>query len=155
MYNKAYIAFYKHKRERKSLKDWLFRLFDDITKFFTHGKYSHCELVFTTNKDGEYACFTSSNRDGGVRKKIMELPSDRWDLIEIGVKYNSILNFYHKTIGCKYDLCGAIGVVTRFGNVKSRYFCSEWCAEALKLKQPHKYSPNSLYNYLKGNKNAI
>jgi hypothetical protein len=150
-----YVAFYKHKRERKNLKDCVFRLFDDIIKFFTHGKYSHCELVFKGTKDGRYMCYTSSNRDGGVRKKIMELPADRWDLVPVKIDYNQVFRFYQKTVGCKYDLCGAIGVVTRFGNVKNRYFCSEWCAEALKLKQPHKYSPNSLYQYLKGKENAI
>ena len=150
-----YVAFYKHKRERKSLKDCVFRLFDDIIKFFTHGKYSHCELVFKGTKDGRYMCYTSSNRDGGVRKKIMELPADRWDLVPVKIDYNQVFRFYQKTVGCKYDLCGAIGVVTRFGNVKNRYFCSEWCAEALKLKQPHRYSPNSLYQYLKGKENAI
>lgn len=150
-----YVAFYKHKRERKSLKDCVFRLFDDIIKFFTHGKYSHCELVFKGTKDGRYMCYTSSNRDGGVRKKIMELPAGRWDLVPVKIDYNQVFRFYQKTVGCKYDLCGAIGVVTRFGNVKNRYFCSEWCAEALKLKQPHKYSPNSLYQYLKGKENAI
>lgn len=150
-----YVAFYKHKRERKSLKDCVFRLFDDIIKSFTHGKYSHCELVFKGTKDGRYMCYTSSNRDGGVRKKIMELPADRWDLVPVKIDYNQVFRFYQKTVGCKYDLCGAIGVVTRFGNVKNRYFCSEWCAEALKLKQPHKYSPNSLYQYLKGKENAI
>lgn len=148
----VYLAFYKHKRERKGIKNTLFRLFDDITRFFTHGKYSHCELVFKATKDNRYICYTSSNRDGGVRKKVMELPADRWDLVEVKVEYRQIFNFYMKTIGCKYDLCGAIGVVTRFGNNKHRYFCSEWCAEAIELKDPHKYSPNSLYKYIIGKK---
>lgn len=143
-----YIAFYKHKRERKSLKDCLFRLFDDITKFFTHGKYSHCEVVVPTNTDGEYTCFTSSNRDGGVRMKIMELPPERWDLVELEISLEEVIAFFEKTKGLKYDFPGACGVILGFGNIKSRYFCSEWCAECLGIDKPYRFSPNSLYKHL-------
>ena len=35
--SKVVIAFYKHKRERNSVKNTLFRFFDDAIKFLTHG----------------------------------------------------------------------------------------------------------------------
>lgn len=144
----VYLAFYKYKRPCKTWQDTLFRVFDEVTRFFTHGKYSHCELAIPCGNN-EFVCYTSSNRDDGVRIKQMPLPADKWDLVEIS-EYNlrHIFELYYRTQGLKYDLCGAIGVVTRFGNVHDRYFCSEWCAEALELPNPHKFSPNSLYRYL-------
>ena len=81
----------------------------------------------------------------------MELQPERWDLVEIDqskIKVSDIKSIYNKTVGCKYDFFGACGVILGFGNAKSRYFCSEWCAEALKLKRPHTFSPVSLYRYL-------
>lgn len=148
---KIYVAFYKHKRELDSLKNIYFRFFDEIIRLFTKGKYSHCEIAIQEENDANYTCYSSSNRDGGVRKKYMELQPERWDLIEIDqskVKVSDIKSIYNKTVGCKYDFFGACGVILGFGNAKSRYFCSEWCAEALKLKLPHTFSPVSLYRYL-------
>lgn len=145
-----YLAFYKHKRERNSLKNFFFRLFDDTIRLFTHGKYSHCEIAMQLEKDKPtYLCYSSSNRDGGVRFKSMELPNDKWDLVELNVQPYLILEFFKKTKGKKYDLFGALGVVLRFGNSKRKYFCSEWCAEALGFDKPYKYSPNSLYRKVK------
>lgn len=145
----VYIAFYKHKRERKSLKDCLFRLFDDITKFFTHGKYSHCEIAISNPQPFNiYTCFSASNRDGGVRKKRMELPPERWDLVELEISPKEVNVFFEKTKGLKYDLIGALGVVLRIKDSKTKYFCSEWCAECLGIDKPYRFSPNSLYKHL-------
>jgi len=84
--SKVVIAFYKHKRERNSVKNTLFRFFDDAIRFFTHGPYSHCEIVISNPQSSKiYTCFSASNRDGGVRKKIMELPPERWDLVEVEI----------------------------------------------------------------------
>ena len=84
--SKVVIAFYKHKRERNSVKNTLFRFFDDAIKFFTHGPYSHCEIAISNPQPSKmYTCFSASNRDGGVRKKIMELPPERWDLVELEI----------------------------------------------------------------------
>lgn len=148
---KIYVAFYKHKRKLDSLQNIYFRFFDEIIRLFTNGKYSHCEITVQEEKDTNYTCYSSSNRDGGVRKKYMELQPERWDLMEIDqskIKVSDIKSIYNKTVGCKYDFFGACGVILGFGNAKSRYFCSEWCAEVLKLKRPHTFSPVSLYRYL-------
>lgn len=148
---KIYAAFYKHKRPLNSLQNIYFRFFDETIRLFTHGKYSHCEIAIQEDNDTNYTCYSSSNRDGGVRKKYMELQPERWDLVEINqakIKVSDIKALYNKTVGYKYDFPGACGVILGFGNIKSRYFCSEWCSEALKLSRPHKYSPVSLYRYL-------
>ena len=147
--SKVVIAFYKHKRERNSVKNTLFRFFDDAIKFFTRGPYSHCEIAIP-NPDPSlvFTCYSASNRDGGVRKKVMQLPPERWDLIEVNIEPYKVQDFFAKTQGAKYDLIGALGVVLRIRDSKKKYFCSEWSSECLGLNKPHKFSPNSLYKYL-------
>jgi len=147
--SKVVIAFYKHKRERNSVKNTLFRFFDDAIKFFTRGPYSHCEIAIP-NPDPSlvFTCYSASNRDGGVRKKVMQLPPERWDLIEVNIEPDKVRDFFAKTQGAKYDLIGALGVVLRIRDSKTKYFCSEWSSECLGLNKPHKFSPNSLYKYL-------
>lgn len=143
---KIYLALYKHKREITSLQNLYFRIFDEVIKLFTKGKYSHCEIAIKKNDSETYLCYSSSNRDGGVREKEMILSLDRWDLIDISksIKETDLTKFFSQTKGLKYDFFGAIGVVLGFGNKKEKYFCSEWCAELLGYKRPHKFSPVSL-----------
>ena len=147
--SKVVIAFYKHKRERNSVKNTLFRFFDDAIKFFTRGPYSHCEIAIP-NPDPSlvFTCYSASNRDGGVRKKVMQLPPERWDLIEVNIEPDKVRDFFAKTQGARYDLIGALGVVLRIRDSKTKYFCSEWCAKCLGLNKPRKFSPNSLYKHL-------
>lgn len=147
--SKVVIAFYKHKRERNSVKNTLFRFFDDAIKFFTHGPYSHCEIAMP-NPDPSlvFTCYSASNRDGGVRKKVMQLPPERWDLFEVNIDPHKVRDFFTKTQGFKYDLIGALGVVLRIRDSKTKYFCSEWCAECLGIDNPYKLSPNLLYKHL-------
>lgn len=144
------LALYKHKRKIDSFENFIFRITDDVTKFFTKGDYSHCELVFYDKENQEYICYSSSNRDGGVRRKSMKLPKDRWDFIELSKDFDKkqIEAFFDKTQGLKYDFWGACGVILGFGNKKEKWFCSEWCARALNLDQPHKFSPVSLAKHL-------
>lgn len=147
-----YVAFYKHKRPLNSWQNICFRFFDEVIRLFTHGKYSHCEVVMPNfEKDGDllFECYSASNRDGGVRLKLMPLPVERWDLIKVNVNPALLRLYFKQTKGSRYDMLGAIGVVLPVGENKHKYFCSEWCAGAIGLANPHKYSPNSLYRKLK------
>ncbi|OBX04200.1 enoyl-CoA hydratase, partial [Gallibacterium salpingitidis] len=67
MTNNVYLALYKGKRSGKSLYAHWCRLCDLLIRKCTRGKYSHCEIA--VKKDGFYECYSSSVRDGGVRKK--------------------------------------------------------------------------------------
>ena len=148
----VYIAFYKHKRKTDTLKNIFLRFFDEVIRLTTHGKYSHCEVVIPNfEQDGDllFECYSASNMDGGVRLKLMPLPTERWDLVKVNVNADLVRLFFKQTKGLKYDMLGAIGVVLPIGEDKHRYFCSEWCAEAIGLKEPQKLSPNSLYKQLK------
>lgn len=144
--SKIYLALYKGKKRGWKPRDILARVSDWLTRKLTRGSYSHCEIA-VQQVDGSFMCYSSSIRDGGVRcKKIDVSDRLRWDLIPLdGVTDEAeILDFFHATQNCKYDLLGALGVVLRWRQRKSRYFCSEWCSELLGICDPWRFSPNDL-----------
>lgn len=144
--SKVYLAFYYKDRKVTSLKTLGYRAFDTLTKVVTLGRYSHCEIAIG-NGHGEFDCYSSSKRDGGVRAKRMALPSDTWDLVDIShlITEQGVMDFYAKTKGMGYDVIGLLSPVV--GNIhdKDKWFCSEWCGAALGFQQPNKLSPISLY----------
>jgi len=139
-----YIAFYKGRGG-----NWWQRCQDGLIRFFTRGKYSHCEIAASTSGIN-YQCSTSSPRDGGVRNKAMPLPPSKWDLIVLeGYNFTQMIDFYTLHKGKKYDWLGVIGFVLRTRQSPNRYFCSEYCAEFLGFPEPWRFSPNDLYAILK------
>ena len=71
----------------------------------------------------------------------------KWDLIELrNVDPNQIVNYFDWTKGMKYDWCGAIGIVLGIKQKRSKYFCSEWCYNALNQgnQDGWRFSPNDL-----------
>ncbi|OAU97577.1 hypothetical protein [Moraxella catarrhalis] len=140
MDNKVYLACYHGRADKVG-----HRLCDGITRFMTKGKYSHCEIVIS-KQDGLYECYSSSIRDGGVRVKTMKLDSSHWDLILLNISKEQVLDFYKQTANCSYDLLGALGIVLGLRQHPDKYFCSEWCFEAITNKQNgYRFSPNDLY----------
>jgi len=138
-----YIAFYKG----HGGNFWQ-RCQDRLIRFFTRGKYSHCEIAVThTVKQSVYECFTASPRSGGVRYKEMPLPSEKWDLITLEAN-RSVVDFYYAHQGKKYDWLGVLGFVLRTRQKPNRYFCSEYVAEFLGFPQAWRFSPNDLYAIL-------
>lgn len=138
--NKVYLASYHGHADK------LFhRLCDGITRFFTRGKYSHCEIAIALS-DGRYQCYSSSYRDGGVRCKVMALPSDTWDLIALdGVSEDDIRRYFRQTLEASYDLFGALGCVAGLPQNADKFFCSEWCYNAIfGGGQGFRFSPNQL-----------
>lgn len=150
--NVIYLALYKGRRDgawyqpavaASRLGDWAIRL-------FTRSIYSHCELA-VPRKDGQYDCYSSSIRDGGVRVKTMPLPEAKWDLIPIRQTnaYADTANHYAATRGQAYDWAGALGIVLPARQHARKWFCSEWCAAALGLPNPARYSPGRLGEYFR------
>lgn len=125
MDNKVFLACY----HGRASKRW-HRVCDALTKFFTRGKYSHCEIVVHLHGN-KYRCYSSSYRDGGVRVKAMALDSDKWDLLPLAVSQSQIERYFRATDGAGYDLIGALGCVAGLRQHPNRYFCSEWCFNAI------------------------
>ncbi len=112
---------------------------------WTRSKYSHCEIVI----DG-YG-YSASSRDGGVRKKLIDWDSGKWDMIplpDLDTMY--VLNFYNRTQNDDYDFRGLAWFVLPFTkDHKTRWFCSEWCAAALGLPNANQYHIQKLVDIIK------
>lgn len=151
MNKKIYLALYKGRKQGLKPHAILARFSDWLTRKLTRGPYSHCELAIK-QEDGCYYCLSSSIRDGGVRSKVMPLPDEKWDLIQICISentYRKIIEFFQQNKGKKYDFLGALGVVFKFKQSQNRYFCSEFVAEALGYEEAWRFSPNDLVAVLK------
>ncbi|WP_064590497.1 hypothetical protein [Streptobacillus moniliformis] len=136
------IAFYKDNYK------WWSRLI----KWFTKGKYSHCELYIDN-------CLIGISTEQKVRIQENTLNLKKWDVFELkGITEKDVMSFYEKTKGKKYDWKGIL--LTQVFNIrrhsKDKYTCSEWCAELIdnKLdillpKNYYSFCPQELYEALK------
>ncbi len=75
----------------------------------------------------------------------MVLPIDKWDLVEINATPHEVAVFFEKLKGKKYDLAGVFGFLLFCRGNVDRWFCSEFCAEFLELRDAWRYSPGQLY----------
>ena len=143
-----YLALYHGHRGGTGWRVWAARFTDGLTRILTRGRYSHCELAvrLPETADGqEYECYSASLRDKGVRRKIMPLPSAKWDLIALPDGVGERLHgLWEETQGQGYDLPGAFGVVFGLRENRRRWFCSEWAGKALGLAESWRFSPNDL-----------
>ena len=144
---KIYLALYKGRRDGTGTQVWAARFTDWLTRKLTRGKYSHCEIAVALD-GGQFECYSSSIRDGGVRCKTMPLPAAKWDLIELpdssGSLKTNLAAVFARTQGQRYDLAGALGVVFKTRQRSGRWFCSEWCGQVMGLSEPWRFSPNDL-----------
>ncbi|HEH9648443.1 TPA: enoyl-CoA hydratase [Pasteurella multocida] len=147
---KVYLALYKGKKIGNSPSALLARSADFLVRKFTKGIYSHCELALKSNN--QFICYSSSIREGGVRRKVMNLDKDKWDLIELHeVTEKQIESYFKQTKGMKYDFWGAIGIVLGIKQKRSKFFCSEWFFNAIKNSdQGWRFSPNHIAVIFKG-----
>ena len=143
-----YLALYHGRRDGSGWRVWCARATDWLTRVLTRGQYSHCEIavrLHETAGEQEYECYSASIRDKGVRRKVMPMPSAKWDLISLPDNVGGRLKtLWSQTQGQGYDLTGAFGVVFKFRENPQRWFCSEWCAEVLGLPDSWRFSPNDL-----------
>lgn len=58
-------------------------LIDKLIAAFSHSQFSHVELVLDYNPEGESLCFSSSNRDRGVRQKMIDVNTGSWYLVDL------------------------------------------------------------------------
>lgn len=152
MNNPVFLALYKHKRSWRH-EPWK-AFADAVTRFFTKGQYSHCELavkrtvqISPDKSETFYDCYSASVQDGGVRCKQIEVSDKtKWDLIPLdGITEAQIRYYFELTKGKKYDWWGAVGIVLGIKQKRSKYFCSEWCFNALKgSEEGWRFSPSQL-----------
>ena len=142
---KAKLAFYKSKAPGAHFED-------KIIDWWT-GKlgFSHVEIVVEEN--GQSYMYSSSGRDGGVRRKPHTFDHKTWEYVDVKINKETFYDFFRFTEHCKYDFAGIIGFVLPFQDRENKWFCSEWCSTVLKIsghkalytKEPSKLSPNKFY----------
>ena len=112
------------------------------TCLWTWSKYSHAELEI----DG--VCYSSSARDGGVRSKVIDLTTGRWDIIEIEADTDFALSWFKSHEGCKYDWRNIFRfVLAPIGQDERKYVCFEAVGEMLGFAGAHKLTANDLYEW--------
>jgi hypothetical protein len=140
------IAFFKGRHP--GVKGWL----GVLTKWWTVGPYSHCELV-VAEENGRAVCWSSAYLDGGVRQKIVDLDPADWDVIEIPTtpeEEAASLSWFQSHAGQGYDVLGLFQFVwARQEGEKCKWFCSEAVARALGFPESWRYSPNLLADILR------
>lgn len=147
---KIAIALYKHQ-----MPGWSpHATFDRLSRFvggkwvglkWVPGLYSHAELALPD--DGKWMFYSSSFRDGGVRKKEIVPESGRWDFIVLERSESDVIGMkaiFSLIEGCKYDwpalgrfVFGSIWLL----NMTWWFFCSEVVALLLKLPRPERVHP--------------
>lgn len=140
------LALYKGRKRGKTPRELWQRFADWAVRTATRGQYSHCEIALALG-GGQFECYSSSLRDGGVRCKTMPLPVAKWDLIALPERESlsaALQLVWLQTQGRRYDLPGALGVVFKTRQRHDRWFCSEWCGQVLGLSEPWRFSPNDL-----------
>lgn len=150
--HQIYLALYKGRRDGTGWREWAARFTDGLTRVLTRGRYSHCEIAVREHTQASvYTCYSASIRDGGVRCKVMPLPSANWDLIPLPDSVDGRLKtLWSRTQGQGYDLLGAFGVIFGLPENRRRWFCSEWVGAALGLPESWRFSPNDLAAIFKG-----
>ncbi len=143
----VYLAFYKGKAKGKGVKAMLYRFVDWLIRASTKGEFSHVEIA--VRKQGRFECYSSSIRDGGVRRKMMDLPSDRWVLVPVYPDAFTLPDYFEQTNHQKYDWFGAIASAIPFIQNPNKQFCSEWCYNALEHGRTDgwRFNPNDLYSF--------
>ena len=122
------------------------RLFHRLVCMVTGGRYSHVELVI----DG--VCHSASSRDGGVRSKVVDFSSGRWDLVDlpaylVSVSADDARAWFAAHNGQPYDTPGLLGFLLPWRVERpSAYFCSEAVMAALGYAEPWQYSPADMDN---------
>lgn len=107
------------------------KLADKLMAWLQNSKHSHIEVKIGGR------CYSSSQRDGGVRGKRIDTNSGKWDLIPLlsGTEDEAKgLEFFEKTKYKKYDTVGAIinlGMKLKIKIFPNRYNCVEWAISCI------------------------
>lgn len=112
---------------------------------WTWSRWSHAELVI------DDVCWSASARDGGIRDKVIDLNSGRWELVDFPAtpaEREAARSFFRANRGRKYDWAGILRFVFPFlPHSKSRRFCFEAIGDALGLAATHKLTAKDLYRW--------
>ncbi len=120
------------------------QLFDFLIRFVTKKDYSHNELIVNGTS------YSSLAFDGAVQR-VRYYDLRQWDFIDIDPNKVDVLKMgevLEQSKNAKYDWLGIARFIFKFIRPsKTRYFCTERCADAIGIPNPHLYSPGELHEY--------
>lgn len=128
---------------------------DRLIRWATRSRFSHVELVMqgggASSAGLEFTAqsWSSSARDGGVRGKLIRFRPKNWQFQKVQPWYDpERIEAAQRHAGAKYDFKGLLlsQVFALHRDDPDRWFCSEFCADALGLSKPYNYAPEDLYN---------
>ena len=127
-------------------------LLDRAISLIDGSPFSHCELVINDLGNRCYDCISSSHRDGGLRRKNIDMSGSYWILIPVMCDMGYVLRWFNKRQHFKYDYLALFRPKTPgFYNPVYRVFCSEACADMLELVDPGSYGLKKLYEWALNN----
>lgn len=128
------------------------RLYARVVRWFRGGDTAHCEAGIPDAGGNRLSlCFSSSYTDGGVRGKIIDMSDPhKWRVYWWVNEYIDPMEWLRPHFNDGYDLLGCVGIVApRVGEDRGKKFCSEACAEIMKLTDPHTYDPVRLESHVR------
>lgn len=150
MKHEIFLAFYLGRKEDNANTTLLDRLICSVTK----SKYSHVEVVINFNKDGLSECWSSSSRDGGVRRTLIDLNNGHWEVYTLkNFKFDpkEVISFFESQEGLSYDWLGVLTVkfawLRWLRNIDSKWFCSEISGAALAVENYEYLHPGGLFDF--------
>lgn len=116
------------------------RIFARLVKVLQGGDSAHCEASYEWSGT-THQCVSSSFLDGGIRKKEIVMPPEKWRIYEVdSIDSARIEEVYKKYEGSGYDWFGLAGFVfRRIKGFLNRVFCSEYAAEVIGLDEPWRF----------------
>ena len=124
------------------------KLLDRIISVIDGSPYSHCELIISDHGNKCYDCISSSYRDGGLRRKNIDMSGSHWVLIPVMCDMGYVLRWFNKRRNFKYDYLALFRPeIPGFYNPVYRLFCSEACADMLEPVDPGSYGLKKLYRW--------
>lgn len=135
----TYLAFYRASHGN---------LLDKAISLIDGSPFSHCELVVENLGNQCYDCIGSSHRDGGIRRKHLDMSGNHWVLIPVECDLGYALRWFNKRQHFKYDYLALFRPKTPgFYNPVYRLSCAEACADMLELVDPGSYGIKKLYEW--------
>lgn len=105
----------------------------------TWSRHSHAELYI----DG--ICYSSSERENGVRSKIINLETGRWDVIDLPyASADKCRAWFDAHEGQKYDWMGILGFLLPVKHDKDKWFCFEAVGAMLEIPRAHRLNASKL-----------
>ena len=143
----VYLAYYLGRKSDNKSTTWVDRLICAAT----NSRFSHVELSLDLDPfTGRATCWSSSPRDGGVRKTDINLRSGHWEVyaIETSISANQIERWFVAARGTKYSWLGAIGAHWHWvrGSGK-RMFCSEAVGRPLLVFGAERMTPQEFFEH--------